>query len=46
MDALTLLKEDHDKVKGMLNKLDDTTERAEVTRTEGSGEPQTGADGP
>ena len=35
MDALTLLKEDHDKVKGMLNKLDDTTERAEVTRTEG-----------
>ncbi len=35
MDALTLLKEDHDKVKGMLSKLDETTERAEVTRTEG-----------
>ena len=35
MDALTLLKADHDKVKGMLNTLDDTTERAEVTRTEG-----------
>jgi iron-sulfur cluster repair protein YtfE (RIC family) len=35
MDALTLLKQDHDKVKGMLDKLDDTTERAEVTRTEG-----------
>ena len=35
MDALTLLKHDHDKVKGMLDKLDDTTERAEVTRTEG-----------
>jgi iron-sulfur cluster repair protein YtfE (RIC family) len=35
MDALTLLKDDHDKVKGMLDKLDKTTERAEVTRTEG-----------
>ena len=35
MDALTLLKEDHDKVKGRSEKLDDTTERAEVTRTEG-----------
>jgi hypothetical protein len=35
MDAITLLKGDHDKVKGMLNKLDETTERAEVTRTEG-----------
>jgi hemerythrin superfamily protein len=35
MDALTLLKADHNKVKGMLNKLDETTERAEVTRTEG-----------
>jgi hypothetical protein len=35
MDALTRLKADHDKVKGMLNKLDETTERAEVTRTEG-----------
>lgn len=35
MDALTLLKTDHDKVKGMLDKLDKTTERAEVTRTDG-----------
>lgn len=35
MDALTLLKSDHDEVKTMLNKLDDTTERAEKTRTEG-----------
>ena len=35
MDALTLLKDDHDKVKGMLDKLEKTTERAEVTRTEG-----------
>ena len=35
MDALQLLKGDHDKVKGMLSKLDETTERAEVTRTEG-----------
>ena len=35
MDALTLLRKDHDKVKDMLNQLDDTTERAEVTRTEG-----------
>jgi hypothetical protein len=35
MDALTLLKQDHDTVKGMLLKLDETTERAEVTRTEG-----------
>lgn len=35
MDALTLLKDDHDKVKAMLDKLDKTTERAEVTRTEG-----------
>src|SRR4029079_6518212 len=35
MDALTLLKDDHDKVKGMLDKLDKTTERAEVSRTEG-----------
>jgi hemerythrin-like domain-containing protein len=35
VDALKLLKEDHDKVKGMLEKLDKTTERAEVTRTEG-----------
>jgi iron-sulfur cluster repair protein YtfE (RIC family) len=35
MDALTLLKDDHVKVKGMLEKLDKTTERAEVTRTDG-----------
>jgi iron-sulfur cluster repair protein YtfE (RIC family) len=35
MDALTLLKDDHDKVKGILSKLEDTTEWAEVTRTEG-----------
>ena len=35
MDALTLLKQDHDTVKSMLRKLDETTERAEVTRTEG-----------
>ena len=35
MDALKLLKDDHDKVKGMLEKLEKTTERAEVTRTEG-----------
>ena len=35
MDALTLLRDDHVKVRGMLEKLDKTTERAEVTRTEG-----------
>jgi hemerythrin superfamily protein len=35
VDALKLLKDDHDTVKGMLEKLDKTTERAEVTRTEG-----------
>jgi hypothetical protein len=35
VDALTLLKGDHDKVKAMLDKLDKTTERAEVTRTDG-----------
>jgi hemerythrin-like domain-containing protein len=34
VDALRLLKEDHDKVKGMLKRLDETTERAEKTRTE------------
>ena len=34
MDALKMLKDDHDKVKGMLKKLDATTERAEKTRTE------------
>jgi hypothetical protein len=34
MDALSLLKEDHDKVKDMLAKLDQTTERALKTREE------------
>ena len=34
MDALLLLKGDHDKVKRMLKELDATTERAEKTRTE------------
>jgi hemerythrin superfamily protein len=34
MDALALLKEDHDRVKKMLNEGEDTTERAEKTRTE------------
>lgn len=33
-DALKMLKDDHEKVKGMLSKLDATTERAEKTRTE------------
>ena len=35
MDALKLLKHDHDGVKKMLAELEDTTERAEKTRTEG-----------
>jgi hypothetical protein len=35
MDALKLLKTDHDEVKKMLADLEDTTERAEKTRTEG-----------
>ena len=35
MDALKLLKQDHDDVKTMLSDLEDTTERAEKTRTEG-----------
>jgi hemerythrin superfamily protein len=35
MDALRLLKDDHDKVKKLLTDLDATTERAEKTRTEG-----------
>jgi iron-sulfur cluster repair protein YtfE (RIC family) len=35
VNALTLLKDDHAKVKKMLNDLDETTERAEKTRTEG-----------
>ena len=34
MDALQLLKGDHQKVKRMLEELDATTERAEKTRTE------------
>ena len=34
MDALTLLKRDHDKVKAMLSELEPTTERAVKTRTE------------
>jgi arsenate reductase-like glutaredoxin family protein len=34
VDALSLLKEDHDKVKDMLEKLDQTTERAVKTREE------------
>jgi hemerythrin-like domain-containing protein len=34
MDALTLLRRDHDKVKALLRELEPTTERAEKTRTE------------
>ena len=34
MDALQLLKDDHDKVKRILSEGDDTTDRAEKTRTE------------
>jgi hemerythrin-like domain-containing protein len=34
MDALTLLKEDHDRVRKILDEGEDTTERAEKTRTE------------
>jgi hemerythrin-like domain-containing protein len=34
LDALSLLKDDHDKVKDMLEKLDQTTERAVKTREE------------
>lgn len=34
MNALTLLKRDHDEVKGMLSTLDETTERAVKTRGE------------
>jgi hemerythrin superfamily protein len=34
MNALTLLKADHDKVKGLLAELEPTTERAVKTRTE------------
>ena len=34
MDALSLLKEDHDKVRKMLEELDSTTERGVKTREE------------
>lgn len=34
MDAITLLKQDHEKVRGLLTELADTTNRAEKTRTE------------
>ena len=34
MDAITLLKADHDKLKGMLSDLETTTERGVKTRTE------------
>jgi iron-sulfur cluster repair protein YtfE (RIC family) len=34
MDAITLLKTDHEKVSGIFEKLEDTTERAEKTREE------------
>ncbi len=34
MDAITLLKQDHAKVRGLLAELADTTNRAEKTRTE------------
>ena len=34
MDAVTLLKTDHEKVSGIFEKLEDTTERAEKTREE------------
>jgi hypothetical protein len=34
MDVITLLKNDHEKVSGIFSKLEETTERAEKTRTE------------
>ena len=34
MDAITLLKTDHEKVAGIFEKLEETTERAETTREE------------
>ena len=34
MDAIQLLKDDHEKVRGLLNQLNDTTARAEKSRTE------------
>ena len=35
MDPIEMLKHDHDEVKALPEKLDKTTERAEVTRTDG-----------
>jgi hypothetical protein len=35
MDPIKMLKHDHDEVRALLEKLDKTTERAEVTRTDG-----------
>jgi hypothetical protein len=35
VDAVQLLEQDHDRVKKLLSDLEDTTERAEKTRTEG-----------
>jgi len=35
MDPIKMLKQDHDEVKALLEKLDKTTERVEVTRTDG-----------
>ncbi|HEV7904854.1 MAG TPA: hemerythrin domain-containing protein, partial [Pyrinomonadaceae bacterium] len=34
MDAITLLKADHEKVSGLFDQLEETTERAEKTREE------------
>lgn len=34
MDAIALLKKDHEKIAGLLDKLEDATERAEKTRAE------------
>jgi len=44
MDPIKLLKKDHDEVKRLLKELDETTERAEVTRTEGFEELKTKLD--
>ncbi len=44
MDPMKLLKKDHDEVKRLLKQLDETTERAEVTRTEGFEELKTRLD--
>jgi hypothetical protein len=35
MDPIKMLKQDHDEVKALFEKLDKSTERAEVTRTDG-----------